>query len=449
MKKKEFQRLVIEGIKSKKFNSAAEAAREIKNPWSGRTAEEYAQQAFREKKRSDEIKAGRPMKKTEAFIKTEAGDYYIRKCKAFPNGWLFTGDEIARISKSYSKYGDKNTQEEIALKFTLSLHQAKTILRSLKHYHSSLPFSDDEIEQGSVEDLSNTMLEFKEAQILKRFRKKHERKIEVEAEFGRRIDLQIKAMVNALEGFEPPRRNVQATHEQPSSTTIINVFDSHIGKIGIDGKVQRLSIDKYLKLIDSPSVPTERIIVIFGGDVFHCDTTQKSTTRGTRQDSVDYVKEIELVTNDVFRLIAELDRRTPRLEVMVIEGNHDRRSSVFLAKLIERAGYMLVGRIDNQFAYAVEDIGSHTIVANHGEIKPQRLVEALPRLGVDLRERVHVFTGHLHHRSTRDFGGVILHQVTSDAGSDRWHHQQGYISGRAGISVAVFFDDGTFAEFQS
>jgi DNA-binding CsgD family transcriptional regulator len=154
---------------------------------------------------------------------------------------------------------------------------------------------------------------------------------------------------------------------------------------------------------------TDDALLILGGDTLHADDNEGHTQ--SRSHVVDTDGRLYKVTETAIRavcwIIEGLLERHSRVTVRVLRGNHDPHAHIALH-------FALAARYGRHVVAAERDLywyrhGVSLIAAHHGDKgTAQRLCMVLADTCPDwslTRDR-HVFTGHIHHDSVKDFPGV-------------------------------------------
>lgn len=270
-----------------------------------------------------------------------------------------------------------------------------------------------------------------------------------------------------LENYKPT--NIDITKPKSSSKDFVNVelsiSDYHLAKRTVDGDNTPVSrYEKYFRMAQSlickvqSSYDINTIVFPISNDFFHTDNYQNSTTNGTPQDVImDYAEEYELGFGLLVDTINMLRCYSENVVVVLVQGNHDRTKSFYLAHALN---------VFFESASDVEFIREHSVVKgitlgntfigwHHGNCK----LEDLPLLfathpqyskafGEAKYREVH--TGDKHHYMAKEVKGVRIQQMPSLSGTDRWHLDNNYVhSVRAALALVYDEKFGKIAEFES
>ena len=281
-------------------------------------------------------------------------------------------------------------------------------------------------------------------------------------------DYSLKDFAKFLENYKPNNIEI-ANKEFTSYKTFVDVeislSDYHLAKKTIDGdNSPKARANRYFsvaqslicKVMNNHHIDT--IVLPISNDFFHTDNYQHSTTNGTPQETImDYSEEYELGFSLLVDTINMLRNCANKVVVVLVQGNHDRTKSFYLAH-----GLSVFFKNDLD----VEFIREHSVVKgitlgntfigwHHGNCK----LEDLPLLfathpqysqqfgNAKYRE---VHTGDKHHYMAKEVKGVRIQQMPSLSGTDRWHLDNNYVhSVRAALALVYDNELGKIAEFES
>lgn len=270
-----------------------------------------------------------------------------------------------------------------------------------------------------------------------------------------------------LENYKPA--NIEITKPKITDKDFVNVelslSDYHLAKRTVDGDNDSTTrFERYFKMAQSlirkvqASYDINTIVFPISNDFFHTDNYQHSTTNGTPQDTImDYAEEYELGFGLLVDTINMLRAYSNEVVVVLVQGNHDRTKSYYLAHALN---VFFESALDVQFIreHSVVKgltLGNTFIGWHHGNCK----IEELPLLFAthpqyskafgDAKYR-EVHTGDKHHYMAKEVKGVRIQQMPSLSGTDRWHLDNNYVhSVRAALALVYDDEYGKIAEFES
>jgi acetone carboxylase gamma subunit len=269
-----------------------------------------------------------------------------------------------------------------------------------------------------------------------------------------------------LENYKPA--NILVT-KIPNFKDVVNVeislSDYHLAKRTVDGDNSvEARAKRYLDVAQSlinkvvSNYHIDTVILPISNDFFHTDNYQHQTTQGTPQDTImDYSEEYELGFSILVDTINMLRQYANQVVVVLVQGNHDRTKSFYLAHALDVffKGTHDVDFIREHSVVKGITLGNTFIGWHHGNCK----IEDLPLLfathphysksfGEAKYREVH--TGDKHHYMAKEIKGVRIQQMPSLSGTDRWHLDNNYVhSVRAALALVYDLELGKIAEFES
>lgn len=271
-----------------------------------------------------------------------------------------------------------------------------------------------------------------------------------------------------LENYKP--NNISITKEQHSVNkdvvdVEISIADYHLAKKTVDGDNDPAT--RALRYVTMAQSLIEKVkanyninnaVLPISNDFFHTDNYQHQTTNGTPQDTImDYSEEYELGFAVLVDTINMLRKYASNVTVVLVQGNHDRTKSFYLAHALD---VFFRDEIDVEFIREHSVIkgitlGNTFIGWHHGNCK----LEDLPLLFATHPKYSHQFgdavyrevhTGDKHHYMAKEVKGVRIQQMPSLSGTDRWHLDNNFVhSVRAALALVYDRNLGKIAEFET
>ena len=244
----------------------------------------------------------------------------------------------------------------------------------------------------------------------------------------------------------------------------ISLSDFHLAKRHIDGdNSPSVRCKRYFEaatnlVYDVKALyDIDRIVFPISNDFFHTDNFHHQTTAGTPQETiVDYAHEYELGFALLVDTIAMLKNVCKEVHVVLVQGNHDRTKSYYLAHALDvyfHADPNIYFDREHSVVKATM-LGETFIGYHHGNCK----IEDLPLLfathpdysqmfGYAKYREVH--TGDKHHYMAKEVKGVRIQQMPSLSGTDRWHQDNNFVhSVRAALALVYDKELGKISEFE-
>jgi hypothetical protein len=263
-----------------------------------------------------------------------------------------------------------------------------------------------------------------------------------------------------------PKEFVAAHNAQkPFIDAELSLSDYHLAKRHIDGdnsieaRVNRFyDIAENLVFKTCASHNIDTVVFPISNDFFHTDNYQNQTTQGTPQDTImSYDEEYELGFKVLVKTINMLRANSNNVHVVLVQGNHDRTKSFYLAHAL--ATYFRDARditFDREHSVIKGmTLGNTFIGWHHGNCKIADLpllFATSPKFAKEFgnAEYREVHTGDKHHYMAIDIKGVRIQQMPSLSGVDRWHADNNYVNSvRAGIILLYDRSLGKIGEFES
>jgi hypothetical protein len=196
--------------------------------------------------------------------------------------------------------------------------------------------------------------------------------------------------------------------------------------------------------LDAITPASDHAVLILGGDTLHADDTRSETPQSKHKLDVDgrHFKVIDTAIKVICETIDRMAEKHRRITIRVLRGNHDIHSHLVLIFAIAER-YRLAENIEiekNPKDLFMIQHGTVLLAAHHGDKSPpQRLVSHIADVcpfWSDTRDR-HVLTGHIHHDSTKDLGGIKWHSLRAFCPPDEYGSQ---FSSRRALTAYTFDD---------
>ncbi len=244
----------------------------------------------------------------------------------------------------------------------------------------------------------------------------------------------------------------------------VSIADFHLAKKTLKGETIQEKKNQYLGVVRDlvekvrDCYKINKIVFPISNDFFHTDNYQNQTTNGTPQDVLtSYDNEYEEGFDLLVTTINYLQVFSNKVEIILVQGNHDRTKSFYLAHALE-----VFFKANKKISFQREhSVTKHTVLGNtfigyhHGNCK----IDDLPLLfatnnnsasqfGNAVYREVH--TGDKHHYMAKEVKGVRIQQMPSLSGTDRWHLDNNYVNNiRAGLVLIYHPLYGKIGEFES
>jgi len=270
-----------------------------------------------------------------------------------------------------------------------------------------------------------------------------------------------------LENYKPNNIQIDKPTYQISKHLVdveISIADYHLAKRCVDGDNNpTVRYERYFNVAQSlinkveANYNIDTIVLPISNDFFHTDNYQNQTTQGTPQDTImDYHSEYELGFSVLVDTINMLRQYANEVTVVLVQGNHDRTKSFYLAHALD-VYFKNTSDVDFIREHSVikaKVLGNTFIGWHHGNCK----LEDLPLLFATHPEYSHFFgnakyreihTGDKHHYMAKEVKGVRIQQMPSLSGVDRWHMDNNFVHSIR-CALALVYDPtlGKICEFE-
>jgi len=180
------------------------------------------------------------------------------------------------------------------------------------------------------------------------------------------------------------------------------------------------------------------------GDFFHSNNIKGETAGGTPLDTDGrYGRTVKEGVNLLKRIVIRLLEKHEIVTVLNVRGNHDSDPALWLNEAM-RMYFENEPRViipDNYSKFTHLEFGNSLIVLHHGDkINPQRIYESVTRrLPVEWGRTKYRFgwLGHLHHKESKEIGGMMFEQFNVLTTPDAWHAGAGFGSSRSMTCIVL------------
>jgi hypothetical protein len=272
-----------------------------------------------------------------------------------------------------------------------------------------------------------------------------------------------------LENYTPKVINISYSENgnslgKESVDVEISISDFHLAKKTLEGEDICEKKKQFMLVLGSlidkviATYNIRKVVFPISNDFFHTDNYQNQTTAGTPQDVlVGYDSEYEAGFDLLVEAISYLYGVADHVEVILVQGNHDRTKSFYLAHALD----VFFKNYDNIHFQREHSVVKHVVLGNtfigyhHGNCK----IDELPLLFATNKESSsdfgnseyrEVHTGDKHHYMAKEVKGVRIQQMPSLSGTDRWHLDNNFVNSiRAGLALVYHPYFGKISEFES
>lgn len=248
-------------------------------------------------------------------------------------------------------------------------------------------------------------------------------------------------IIQEMQNYAPEYPKIERERIIDPHLLVIDPADIHIGKLceaietgeDYDKQIAVQRVRSGVNGILSKALPfgVDKILLVIGNDVLHVDTPRRTTTSGTPQDTTGMWYSNFTTAKNLYVEIIEMLTAFADVHVTFNPSNHDYMSGFFLADSVaswfnrsHNVTFDVSPSHRKYFRYYDNIIGT-----THGDgAKTQELPLLMAQeAGEDwLAKHRYVYTHHVHHKNSKDFGSVCVESLRSPSGTDSWHHRNGY-----------------------
>ena len=373
------------------------------------------------------------------------------------NGPLVVNQENVRsMVRSYTVDGGNLSMQQVAIQHGITRREFERIKIALGITKDHEPFTPEDLEARSEDDLFSDYTALKRNRLQKRVEGfDHRRTKDYAARWQKLLTGSIQPILEAvhdlMDGPTPEPRPLPLLGEDEVAIHI-HASDLHLGMYSEGWTSDRgqynveIAKERYLdgvlvcaqRLAHAYPSPGERPLIIqpLGGDMVHCDNTQGRTSSLRNTMDMDVVPEraaimaVKLAAEGIQSLLAA----GFRVHCCLVRGNHDSYTDVLIYQAMR---YAFAAEEDVTFDdndihnYSIYMFGDYVIIEHHGHgIKSSKdlgsLAAAWARDKGLAYKQAFAFTGNLHHLKNEEEAGILLFQQPSAAGTDRYHELNAY-----------------------
>lgn len=245
----------------------------------------------------------------------------------------------------------------------------------------------------------------------------------------------------------PEYPKIERIQPESGHLLVIDPADIHIGKLAKeietgDEYSTNIAVERIQKgvqgiLDKTASFNIDQILYIGGNDILHIDTPKRTSTAGTPQDTDGMWYQNYLIAKDVIIKVLEQLLTVADVHFVFNPSNHDYTNGFFLADVIETWFHKNENiTFDTSIAHRkYYQYGKNLIGSTHGDGAkeqdlPLLMAEEASKAWSETKHR-YIYTHHVHHKKSKDYGTVNVEAMRSASGTDSWHHRNGYRSIKA------------------
>jgi hypothetical protein len=250
------------------------------------------------------------------------------------------------------------------------------------------------------------------------------------------------ALIEEMQDYSPVYPEIKREKIKDAHLLVIDPADIHIGKLAsafetgeeYDNQIAVKRVKEGVQGILNKTLGfnVDKILFIIGNDILHIDSPNRITTSGTPQDTDGMWYDNFLTAKQLYVEVIEMLLTIADVHVQYDPSNHDYINGFFLADSIKtwfRNSKNITFNTSiahrKYFAYGKNLIGTtHGDGAKEADLPLLMAQESATNWAVCNHR--YVYTHHIHHKKSKDYGSVCVESLRSPSGTDSWHHRNGY-----------------------
>lgn len=238
---------------------------------------------------------------------------------------------------------------------------------------------------------------------------------------------------------------------------VYGMGDAHFGMLADSAETKNADFDSEIAyritqgainyLVDAAPA-TKEAVFINVGDAIHTDDSTNRTRRSGAQLDVDgrYYRMTKVFVWAMIHAIHRMLEKHEHLTMINASGNHDGDTTnwIQLALALYFENNPRVTIVQDPSPYHFYSFGKVLLGVVHGD---GAKMEDLPQIMAHLRPQdwgnsVHRrwITGHIHHKTVKEFNGCTVESLNTLAPSDYWHARSGYFASRE-MQCMIFHEE--------
>lgn len=388
-------------------------------------------------------------KRDQRHVYREADDVYVFFAKS---PFEVSGNDVREMKKCYAEkpHGLGYTVNQVCKHFTLGRRDFMFIKTELGWTHDQDEFTDEEHTTRAVEDLLDDRAERSRWLLEQAHKDQRQKDVEAKAKAWEAWEEAEKAADRSA----PLEVALIASEPNGLRVAVLMLADLHIGEGGSDEA--RSIMSRCVQALTKAYAEADRVVFCLGGDFFHADTYNGTTTKGTYVSTMPPEEAVTLAYSFLDGLLRHTDK--DRTTYLVVAGNHDRIATSHMVQWMVSKGYCLNA---SPYEVAAAKVGKSLVFGFvHGDLhrgKHEAILMEMIESGQWQASRPFraVYMGHKHHKRTArftphqiDVQGTLFKQVASPNGHrGQYERQQGYQSNNH-LTLDIWSDTkGLVAEF--
>jgi hypothetical protein len=249
------------------------------------------------------------------------------------------------------------------------------------------------------------------------------------------------ALMEDLPKYKPlPYKPIK---DLPEQLTAYVIGDAHIGMLATNSRnrgdgewnleiAERVTLGAVEKLIKAAGA-SDTALMLDLGDFTHSDNEAGTTTKGTSLDVDGHFSESIAAAVRVYRQSISMMLATHnKVILMMVRGNHNSNTAIIINTMLKvfYEDEPRVEVLDNSSKFMSLVYGNVLLASHHGNrLKAERAYEYVTRSMAKewgQCEHRHFLSGHIHHSTSKEIGGMTFEAFQALPAPDAWHSDSGY-----------------------
>lgn len=276
-----------------------------------------------------------------------------------------------------------------------------------------------------------------------------------EEEYKRAILEGIRDALDQYRGQSEPVKHIGFSETE--TCAVYGMGDAHFGMLADAAETQGADFDSEIayrvtqgaiNYLVNAAPATKEAVFINVGDAIHTDDSTNRTRRSGAQLDVDgrYYRMTKVFVWAMIHAIHRMLEKHETLTMINASGNHDGDTTnwIQLALALYFENNPRVTIVQDPSPYHFYKFGQVLLGVVHGdgakmEDLPQIMAHLRPQDWGNSKHRRWI-TGHIHHKTVKEFNGCTVESLNTLAPSDYWHARSGYFASRE-MQCMIFHED--------
>jgi len=247
-----------------------------------------------------------------------------------------------------------------------------------------------------------------------------------------------------MDKYSPKYPKIKRKPSKDGHLLVLDIADLHINKYAAEYNTQeavkRAILGTEGLLQKSSGFNIDKILFVVGNDVLNTDNINKTTTKGTPQDTDVHWYKAFTIAREVYTKCIEMCLQVADVDVIHCPSNHDLMSGCFLAdslnswfRLSKNVNFFIGPDYRKYYQYH-----RNMIELEHGDKGkkanlPLVMAQEQPKMWADTKFR-YAYLHHVHHsdktqfQTSKDYIGCNVTYLRSPSSADEWHSDNQFLN---------------------